>query len=117
MAAVKIYHNPRCSKSRQTLELLQQHGIEPEVVEYLKAVPSTAEITTLLHQLGFTSARELMRSKEEAFKAQNLDQVTDEAALIQAMHEHPKLIERPIVVVGERARLGRPPEAVLDILP
>ncbi|CUA85130.1 arsenate reductase (glutaredoxin) [Pseudidiomarina woesei] len=116
MAQVTIYHNPRCSKSRQTLQLLEQNGIEPQVVEYLKTPPSVPELKTLVKQLGFISARELMRSKEDAYKAQNLAEVTDESALLEAMASEPKLIERPIVVVGDQARLGRPPEAVLELL-
>ncbi|MBR9907983.1 MAG: arsenate reductase (glutaredoxin) [Gammaproteobacteria bacterium] len=116
MAQVTIYHNPRCSKSRQTLQLLEQHGVEPQVVEYLKTPPSVTELKTLVKQLGFISARELMRSKEDAYKAQKLADVTDENALLEAMTNEPKLIERPIVVVGEQARLGRPPEAVLELL-
>lgn len=116
MAQVTIYHNPRCSKSRQTLQLLEQHGVQPEVVEYLKTPPSVTELKTLVKQLGFISARELMRSKEEAYQALHLADVTDESALLQAMANEPKLIERPIVVVGDQARLGRPPEAVLELL-
>lgn len=116
MAQVTIYHNPRCSKSRQTLQLLEQNGIEPQVVEYLKTPPSVPELKTLVKQLGFISARELMRSKEDACKAQNLAEVNDESALLEAMASEPKLIERPIVVVGDQARLGRPPEAVLELL-
>jgi|SRR5690554_2439660 len=116
MAQVTIYHNPRCSKSRQTLQLLEQHGIEPTVVEYLKTPPSVTELKTLVKRLGFNSARELMRSKEDAYKALNLGDETNESALLQAMIDEPKLIERPIVVVGEQARLGRPPEAVLELL-
>src|SRR5690554_4534341 len=116
MTQVTIYHNPRCSKSRQTLQLLEQHRYQPKVVEYLKTPPSVTELKTLVKQLGFISARELMRSKEEAYKAQNLASVTDEDSLLGAMASEPKLIERPIVVVGDQARLGRPPEAVLEIL-
>lgn len=116
MTQVTIYHNPRCSKSRQTLQLLEQHGVEPQVVEYLKTPPSVTELKTLVKQLGFISARELMRSKEDAYKAQNLADITDENALFEAMTNEPKLIERPIVVVGERARLGRPPETVLELI-
>lgn len=116
MTQVTIYHNPRCSKSRQTLQLLEQQGIEPEVVEYLKTPPSVTELKTLVKQLGFISARELMRSKEDAYKAQNLADVNDEEVLLAAMANEPKLIERPIVIVGDQARLGRPPEAVLEML-
>src|SRR5690554_1865415 len=115
MTQVTIYHNPRCSKSRQTLQLLEQNGHQPKVIEYLKDTPSVTELKTLVKQLGFVSARELMRSKEDDYKRLNLAEQHDEQALIQAMVEYPKLIERPIVVVGEQARLGRPPEAVLEL--
>lgn len=115
MSKVEIYHNPRCSKSRQTLSLLQDNGIEPEVIEYLKQPPSVDDLKQLLTALGFSSARELMRSKEEAYKANDLANQHDEEKLLEAMHNHPKLIERPIVVSGSQARLGRPPEAVMDL--
>lgn len=115
MSQVEIYHNPRCSKSRQTLQLLEDQGVEPTIIEYLKNPPSTAKLKELLLMLGFQSARELMRSKEEAYKANNLADEHDEDALLEAMVQHPKLIERPIVVKGDRARLGRPPEAVLEL--
>lgn len=115
--AVKIYHNPRCSKSRETLSLLQSNGIEPDVVLYLETPPDADTIKALLQMLGTGSARELMRQKEELYKSLNLaDSHLSEAALIQAMVENPKLIERPIVVANGKARIGRPPEQVLDIV-
>ena len=115
--AVKIYHNPRCSKSRETLSLLQSNGIEPDVVLYLETPPDADTIKALLQMLGMGSARELMRQKEELYKSLNLaDSHLSEAALIQAMVENPKLIERPIVVANGKARIGRPPEQVLDIV-
>lgn len=110
-----MYHNPRCSKSRQTLELLQQRGIEPAIVEYLKTPPDEKELEDLLAKLGL-EPRELMRQKEEEYQKLGLEQVTDRRKLLRAMAAHPILIERPIVVKGERARLGRPPEKVLEIL-
>lgn len=110
-----IYHNPRCSKSRKTLELLQARGLEPEIVEYLKTPPSIQDIALLLSRLGM-SAKALMRTGEDSFARLQLDEVVDEAVLIRAMHDHPELIERPIVVMGDSARIGRPPEAVLEIL-
>jgi len=116
MSEIRIYHNPRCSKSRETLKLLQEKGIEPTVVEYLKDVPSEADISNLISLLGLSSARELMRTKEAEYKEQGLAAVTDEAALISAMANTPKLIERPIVVNGDKARIGRPPEQVLEIV-
>ncbi|MFL0796882.1 MAG: arsenate reductase (glutaredoxin) [Cellvibrionaceae bacterium] len=113
---VSIYHNPRCSKSRQTLALLEEKGITPEVVLYLENTPKAEELEDILEKLGI-SARELLRSGEDAYKELNLkDKSLDNAALIEAMTNHPKLIQRPIVVNGDKAALGRPPEQVLDIL-
>jgi arsenate reductase (glutaredoxin) len=113
---VTIYHNPRCSKSRQTLQLLHDKGIEPEIVEYLKTPPDAETLSGLLKMLGLTP-RELMRRKEAAYKDNALDDDSlDETALIAGMVANPVLIERPIVVKGGKAALGRPPEAVLDIL-
>ncbi|ELY4032255.1 arsenate reductase (glutaredoxin) [Cronobacter sakazakii] len=114
---VTIYHNPRCSKSRETLSLLTERGIEPDVVLYLETPPDAATIKTLLNQLGFSQTRELMRTKEDLYKTLNLaDPSLSEEALIQAMVDNPKLIERPIVISHGKARLGRPPEQVLEIL-
>ncbi|EOI5729237.1 arsenate reductase (glutaredoxin) [Cronobacter malonaticus] len=114
---VTIYHNPRCSKSRETLSLLTERGIEPDVVLYLETPPDAATIKTLLKQLGFSQARELMRTKEDLYKTLNLaDPSLSEEALIKAMVDNPKLIERPIVISHGKARLGRPPEQVLEIL-
>lgn len=115
MTEVTIYHNPRCSKSRQTLQLLQESGYEPHIVEYLKEPLSIDDLKTIIRQLGFMSARELMRSKEDEFKALKLNEEHDETKLIEAMIAHPRLIERPIVVADNRARLGRPPEAVMTL--
>ncbi len=113
---VTIYHNPRCSKSRQTLALIEEKGISPEVVLYLDTPPSPQTLTTLLKKLGL-SARELLRNNEADYKTLGLDDDSlSEAALIQAMSENPKLIERPIVVKGKQAVLGRPPENVDTIL-
>jgi len=115
--AVSIYHNPRCSKSRETLSLLKANGVEPDVVLYLETPPNAEKIKSLLEQLGFSSARELMRQKEDLYKELNLaDAMLSEEQLIQAMVDHPKLIERPIVVANGQARIGRPPESVLEIL-
>lgn len=117
MADITIYHNPRCSKSRETLALLQEKGITPQVVLYLDTPPTVAILQTLLKQLGFNSARELMRTKEETYKTLALaDSSLSEAQLLQAMVQHPKLIERPIVVAHGKARIGRPPEQVLEIV-
>ncbi|HEY0522759.1 MAG TPA: arsenate reductase (glutaredoxin) [Stellaceae bacterium] len=113
-AAVTIYHNPRCGKSRQTLELLRGRGIEPRVVEYLKTPPSRDELKRLLAQLGI-GPRQLLRKKEAAEAGLDRAGLSDEA-LIDGMVANPIVIERPIVVAGSRAALGRPPEAVLSIL-
>lgn len=115
MSQVTIYHNPRCSKSRQTLELLKQNDIEPEVVEYLKTPPNAAELKDILEKLGL-SADQLMRKKEDVYKELGLAGINNEDELITAMVNNPKLIERPIVIQGNKAAIGRPPEAVLDIL-
>jgi arsenate reductase len=113
---VTIYHNPRCSKSRQTLALLQDRGIEPQVVEYLKDTPDAATLEGFLKQLDM-EPRALMRRKEAPYTDLNLDDPDlSRAALIAAMVEHPVLIERPIVVKAGKVALGRPPENVLDIL-
>ena len=114
--SVTIYHNPRCSKSRQALQLLRDKGIEPEVVEYLQTPPDAATLDGFLIGLGM-EPRELMRRKEAPYKELNLaDESLDRAALIAAMVENPILIERPIVVSGGKVALGRPPESVLEIL-
>ena len=116
MSNIRIYHNPRCSKSRETLALLQEQGIEPTVVEYLKDTPTANELAELLQKLG-VQARQLMRSKEDEYKTLGLDNPElSEDQLINAMVEHPKLIERPIVVAGNQARIGRPPHLVLEII-
>lgn len=114
--SVKIYHNPRCSKSRQTLELLQAQGIEPEIIEYLKTPPSTAELNDILEKLDM-EPRELMRKKEAEYKAAGLDDESlSRQALINGMVNNPILIERPIVIANGKAAIGRPPEDVLAIL-
>ena len=114
--SVTIYYNPRCSKSRQTLQLLRDKGVEPDIVEYLKTPPSVAEIAQLLGLLGM-APRDLMRKKEAPYSERGLaDGSLSDADLIAAMHDAPVLIERPIVVKGKKAVLGRPPENVLDLL-
>lgn len=114
---VTIYHNPRCSKSRETLGLLEQQGIKPTVIRYLDTPPDAATIAHLLGLLGFTSARQVMRHKEEVYKTLGLDNAAlSEDQLIAALVAHPILLERPIVVANGQARIGRPPEQVLTIL-
>lgn len=114
--SVTLYHNSRCSKSRETLALLKNNSIEPTIVEYLKTPLTHQQITTLISQLGFSSARDLMRTKEDDYKSLNLKDETSENALINAMVQNPKLIERPIVVNNNKAAIGRPPENVLSVL-
>lgn len=110
-----IYHNPRCSKSRQTLELLEQQGINPEIVRYLETPPDAATLVDLLERLDL-SARELMRKGEDPYKELNLaNPDLSEAQLVQAMVDYPKLIERPIVIHDGKAVIGRPPERVLEL--
>ena len=113
---LEIWHNPRCTKSRETLALLRQKGVEPHVREYLEDVPSVDELKAVLKKLGFASARGWMRTGEADYRALDLKHVKDETKLLEAMAAHPKLIERPVVIHGERAMLGRPPEKVLEIL-
>lgn len=116
MSAITIYHNARCSKSRQTLQLLQDNGVNPTIVEYLKEPLNPAQIKVILEKLGMT-AHQLMRYKEADYKSLNIDPAThSEAQLIEFMATTPKLIERPIVVNGNKATIGRPPEQVLDII-
>ena len=117
MSDYLIYHNPRCSKSRQTLQLLRDGGIEPEIRLYLEAPPSAEELTAILTVLGIP-ARDLLRSGEDEYAQENLsDPTLSESDLIQAMVQHPRLIERPIVIRDQtRAVLGRPPERIAEIL-
>lgn len=114
--SVTIYHNPKCSKSRQTLQLLQERNIQPEVVQYLDTPPDAETLIYIMDLLGL-EPRQLMRTGEAAYRDNNLaDQSLTRNQLVQAMIDNPVLIERPIVVAGNRARIGRPPEKVLEIL-
>jgi arsenate reductase (glutaredoxin) len=114
--SIEIYHNPRCSKSRQTLQLLQQRGIEADVVEYLKTPPNQKTLEQILDMLGL-EPRDLMRKKESEYVENQLDDPTlTRKQLLDAMVAHPKLIERPIVIKDGKAAIGRPPEKVLEIL-
>jgi arsenate reductase (glutaredoxin) len=114
---VTVYHNPRCSKSRETLELLRARGHDPEIVLYLEHPPDAPTLRGLVRKLNI-QPKDLLRRKEAVYSEIGLaDRLDDEDAVIRAMQEHPVLIERPIVVVGSKARIGRPPERVLEILP
>ena len=116
MTDLTLYHNPRCSKSRGALELLEARGLQLTVVRYLETPPSAAELKRLLGKLGI-SARDLLRSGEDEYKALGLsDTRLSETQLIEAMASHPKLIERPILIAGDKAIIGRPPEKVLELL-
>lgn len=111
-----IYHNPRCSKSRQTLALLQENGVDVEIIEYLKTPPNEKQLAAILKKLGIKPV-ELLRKKENVFKELGLaKKLDDDHALIKAMLANPVLIERPIVLANNKAAIGRPPENVLDIL-
>lgn len=112
-----IYHNPRCSKSRETLALLEARQLQPEVVTYLTTPPDVTTLRELVQMLGLNSIRQLMRTKEAVYLELGLGDATlDEEALLQAVHEHPILLERPIVIKDGQARIGRPPELVLELL-
>jgi len=116
MSDIEIWHNPRCSKSRQTLALLQERDIEPTIVKYLDDPPSKDRLAEVLGYLGI-SPRELLRKREDAYKELGLsDESLSDEALMEAMIDRPKLIERPIVIRSNRAAIGRPPESVLEIL-
>lgn len=117
MTDLTLYHNPRCSKSRGALELLEERGLTPTIVRYLETPPDAAQLQDLLGKLGI-GARNLLRSGEDDYKTLNLaDTSLSDEQLIAAMAAHPKLIERPILIVGDKAVIGRPPEKILEILP
>lgn len=116
MSKFTIYHNPRCSKSRQTLQLLEENSIEPEIVLYLDTPPTTTELAGIIEKLGI-SPRELLRKGEQAYKDNNLsDTSLSDNDLLKVMVANPKLIERPIVIKSGKAVLGRPPENVLALI-
>ncbi|RLA70085.1 MAG: arsenate reductase (glutaredoxin) [Epsilonproteobacteria bacterium] len=115
MANVTIWHNPRCSKSRNAATLLEEKGIDAEIVKYLDTPPSKEELVEMLRMLGI-GARELMRTKEDIYKELNLKDETDEDKLIKAMVDNPKLIERPIVIKDGKAAIGRPIENIVELL-
>lgn len=113
---IKIYHNPRCTKSREALEILKNKGISPEIILYLETKPTFDEISDILKKLGL-GARDIIRTKEAEYKEQNLsDKNLSDEDLIKAIVKTPKLLERAIVINGNKARIGRPPENILEIL-
>ncbi|TDV36758.1 arsenate reductase [Pseudomonas helmanticensis] len=117
MTDLTLYHNPRCSKSRGALELLEARGLTPNVVRYLETPLNAAQIKALLSKLGI-GARQLLRTGEDEYKMLQLaDESLSEAQLIDAIAQHPKLMERPILEVGDKALIGRPPENILELLP
>lgn len=117
MTDLTLYHNPRCSKSRGALQLLEERGLQPTVLLYLETPPSAAQLRDVLAKLGIP-ARQLLRSGEDEYRELNLaNEALSEAQLIEAMAAHPRLIERPILIAGDRAVIGRPAENVLDLLP
>lgn len=117
MTDLTLYHNPRCSKSRSTLQLLEDRGVQPTLVRYLETPPNAEQLRDLLSKLGI-SARQLLRTGEDEYRELNLaNSALSDADLIDAMAAHPRLIERPILVAGDRAVIGRPPENVLELLP
>ena len=114
--SITLYHNPSCSKSRQTLSLLKEHGVQPTIIEYLKHPPSISALKKILASLGL-SARDLLRTKETEYQTLNLSNPKlTESDIITAMHKHPKLIERPIALKNQKAVIGRPPEKVLALI-
>lgn len=114
--SIQIYHNPRCSKSRTTMELLTEKGVQPEVIEYLNSPPNKQQLEQILDMLGL-EPRQLMRTHETEYKENNLaDESLSRDQLIEAMTKYPKIIERPIVICNGKAAIGRPPETVLEIL-
>jgi arsenate reductase len=115
MDKVTIWHNPQCSKSRAAMEILKENKLQSDIVKYLKDTPSTTEIKNVLNMLGL-SARELMRTKEDIYKELDLANENDEEKLIEAMAKNPKLIERPIIIKGNKAIIGRPTERIAEFL-
>jgi len=115
MSNIKIYHNPKCSKSRNVLALLEEQGVDAEVIKYLDTPPSRAELTAILDMLGL-SAKGLMRNKEDLYKELGINEIDDEDVLIGLMVANPKLIERPIVIKDGKAAIGRPIENIVELL-
>jgi arsenate reductase (glutaredoxin) len=115
MKKITLYHNPRCSKSRNAKALLEEHGADLSIVEYLKTPPGVEELKNLASLLGMP-VREMMRTNESPYRELQLDKTTRDEDLLAAIAEHPILLQRPIAVAGKRAIIGRPPENVLELL-
>ncbi len=116
MSKIVIWHNPRCSKSREAVAISEELKIESDIVKYLDATPSKEELKKVLKMLGFSSAREWMRTKEDIYKELNLKEENDEEKLLNAMVENPKLIERPVIIKGDRAIIGRPTSIIAEFI-
>ena len=116
MQNIQIWHNPRCSKSREAVKISEEVGVKSDIVKYLEEKPNKEQLKKVLKMLGFASAREWMRTKEDIYKELDLKNVEDEEALLDAMVENPKLIERPVIIKGEKAIIGRPTEIIADFL-
>lgn len=116
MAEYTLYHNPRCSKSRQALALLEENGITPTIVKYLDTPPDAETVRTLVKKLRLEQAHDLVRPKEAEYKEAGLSQDADDDTVIDAIARYPKLLERPVLVKGDRAVIGRPPETVLELV-
>jgi len=116
MSKISIWHNPRCSKSRESLSIADEIGVDVEIYKYLDEAPTLSELKEVLKMLGFASAREWMRTKEDIYKELNLQDEKDEERLLEAMVENPKLIERPVIIKGQRAIIGRPTSIIADFL-
>jgi arsenate reductase len=116
MEKVQIWHNPRCSKSREAMKILEELDTPKEVVKYLEEHPSKEQLKNVLSMLGYKSARDMMRTKEAVYKELGLKDEHDEEKLLDAMVENPKLIERPIIIKGDKAIIARPPEKAKEFL-
>ena len=116
MSGLTIYHNPKCTKSRQTLELLQNKGEDPEIIKYLDTPPDVKTLRSLVSKLGLERAHDLLRTKEKEYKEAGLSKDSDDDTVLKAIAEYPKLLERPVVVRGDQAVIGRPPENVLELI-
>ena len=116
MTKTTIWHNPRCSKSREALSIADENGVEVTIIKYLNESPSREELSETLKLLGFSTAREWMRTKEDIYKELNLQDIEDEEKLLEAMFQNPKLMERPVIIKGNKAIIGRPTSIIAEFL-